>query len=96
MVFSLIIWSFIGLIPINDQLINENAIRIYLPWGIKYGSAHINRASTSLPRKGVNSIKITEDRHIYIIIMIDISGALIISTIYILRGSKWEYSSHLP
>ena len=95
MVFSLIIWSFIGLIPINDQIINENAIRIYVSWGIKYGSAHINRAGASLPRKGVNSLKITEDRHVYIIIMIDISGALIISAIYILRGSKWEFSSHL-
>ena len=80
---------------INDHKISENTIRIYVFWDIKYGSAHINRAGTSLPRKRVNGLKITGDRHVYIITFVDISRALIISTIYILRGSKWEFSSHL-
>ena len=53
MAFSLIIWSLIGINPINDHMISENTIRIYVFWGIKYGSAHTNRAGTSLPRKGV-------------------------------------------
>ena len=60
MVFSLIIWSFIGLIKCNDHIIPQNTIRFYVFCGIKYGSAHINRAGTSLPRKGVIFVLFTQ------------------------------------
>jgi hypothetical protein len=45
--------TYIYIVPINGHIITRNTIRFYVFWGIKYGSAHVNRAGTIKVGKGV-------------------------------------------
>ena len=55
MVFLLIRRLVLRFNPKNDHTYRENTIRIYVFWGITYGSAYTNRAGTLQPRDGVNA-----------------------------------------
>ena len=45
--------TYIYIVLINGHIITRNTIRFYVFWGIKYGSAHVNRAGTIKVGKGV-------------------------------------------
>ena len=53
MVFRVIKRALLTVLPINEHMITQNTIIIYVFWGTEYGSAHVNRAGKINVGKGV-------------------------------------------